>query len=65
MCIRDRGRCVIDTYITKIHSNHYREIACFVQGTRAANVLVAATSARTWQAYQPLLDRIVSSYQAG
>ena len=60
-----RGRCVIDTYITKIHSNHYQEIACFVQGTHAASVLVAATSAKTWRAYQPLLDRVVSSYRAG
>ena len=60
-----QGRCVVDSYTTKIHQNHYREIACFVQGTRAASVLVAATSARTWPAYQPLLDRVVSSYQAG
>ena len=60
-----RGRCVIDNYTTKIHSNHYQEIACFVQGTHAASVLVAATSARTWRAYRPLLDQVVSSYQAG
>ena len=60
-----QGRCVVDSYTTKIHQNHYREIACFVQGTRAASVLVAATSARTWRAYQPLLDRVVSSYRAG
>ena len=60
-----RGRCVIDSYITKIHGNHYQEIACFVQGTHAASVLVAATSTGTWRAYQPLLDQVVSSYQAG
>ena len=60
-----QGRCVIDNYTTKIHRNQYQEIACFVQGTHAASVLVAATSARTWRAYQPLLDRVVSSYQAG
>ena len=60
-----QGRCVIDTYTTKIHSNHYQEIACFVQGTHAASVLVAATSTGTWRAYQPLLDRVVSTYQAG
>jgi len=60
-----QGRCVIDTYTTKIHSNHYQEIACFVQGTHAASVLVAATSTGTWRAYQPLLDQVVSSYQAG
>jgi hypothetical protein len=60
-----RGRCVIDTYTTKIHSNRYQEIACFVQGTHAASVLVAATSTGTWRVYQPLLDQVVSSYQAG
>ena len=60
-----QGRCVIDNYTTKIRRNQYQEIACFVQGTHAASVLVAATSARTWRAYQPLLDRVVSSYQAG
>jgi hypothetical protein len=60
-----QGRCVVDSYTTKIHQNHYREIACLVQGAHAASVLVAATSARTWPAYQPLLDRVVSSYQAG
>jgi hypothetical protein len=60
-----QGRCVIDNYTTKIHTNHYQEIACFVQGTHAASVLVAATSTGTWRAYQPLLDQVVSSYQAG
>ena len=60
-----QGRCVIDTYTTKIHSNHYQEIACFVQGAHAASVLVAATTTGTWRAYQPLLDQVVSSYQAG
>ena len=60
-----QGRCVIDNYTTKIHRNQYQEIACFVQGTHAANVLVAATSARTWRVHQPLLDRVVSTYQAG
>ena len=24
------GRCVIDSYTTKIHDNRYREIACYV-----------------------------------
>ena len=60
-----QGRCVIDTYTTKIHSNHYQEIVCFVQGAHAASVLVAATTTGTWRAYQPLLDQVVSTYQAG
>ena len=60
-----QGRCVIDHYTTDVHSNHYQEIACFVQGPHAASVLVAATSTGMWRAYQPLLDQVVSSYQAG
>jgi hypothetical protein len=59
------GRCVIDSYTTGEHHNHYREIACIVQGARAASVLVAATSTAAWQANRALLERVVSSYQAG
>ena len=60
-----QGRCVIDNYTTKIHRNQYQEIACFVQGTHAASVLVAATPTGAWRVYRPLLDRVVSTYQAG
>jgi hypothetical protein len=59
-----RGRCVSDDYTTKIHDNHYREIACYVQGARAASVLVAAAPAAAWQATAALLEEVVSSYQA-
>jgi len=59
------GRCVIDTYTTKVRANHYREIACYVQGTHGASVLVAATANAAWQANQGLLERVVSAYQAG
>jgi hypothetical protein len=59
------GRCVIDNYTTKIHNNSYDEIACIVQGAHATSVLVAATSAAAWQAQQGLLEKVVSSYQAG
>jgi hypothetical protein len=60
-----RGRCVVDNYTTKIHDNHYREIACYVQGAHAASVLVAAAPAPAWQATASLLEKVVSSYQAG
>jgi hypothetical protein len=56
------GRCVVDDYTTRVHSNHYREIACFVRGTRAASVLIAATPATTWARYGPLLERVVNGY---
>ena len=62
-----QGRCVIDSYTTKVHHHHhhYREIACYVQAAHAASVLVAATPAAAWQATAALLERVVSSYQAG
>ena len=59
-----RGRCVIDKYTTKVRDNHYREIACYVQGAHAASVLVAAAPAATSQATVALLEKVVSSYQA-
>ena len=59
------GRCVIDNYTTKIRNHRYDEIACIVQGAKATTVLVAATSTAAWQAEQALLEKVVSSYQAG
>jgi hypothetical protein len=59
------GRCVMDNYTTGAHHNHYNEIACIVQGAHATSVLVAATSAAAWQASRALLEKVVSSYQAG
>jgi hypothetical protein len=56
------GSCVLDSYITKKHANHYREIACFVQGAHAASVVVAAAPAGDWGAYQGLLEEAVSAY---
>jgi hypothetical protein len=60
-----QGRCVIDSYTTKVHDNHYREIACYVRGAHAASVLVAAAPVAAWRATAALLERVVSSYQAG
>jgi hypothetical protein len=56
------GRCVVDDYITRIRSNHYREIACFVQAAGDASVLIAATPAAAWGRYGALLERVVSGY---
>jgi hypothetical protein len=58
------GSCVLDSYTTKVHANHYREIACFVQGSRGASVLVAATPAANWGKYAALLEEAVSAYAA-
>lgn len=60
-----RGQCVMDDYTTKIHSNHYREIACFVRAGKHGSVLVAATPVTEWKAYGGVLERVVSAYRAG
>ena len=59
------GSCVIDHYITKFHANHYREIACFVQGRTTASVIVAAALESDWPQAAPLLERAVSVYRPG
>jgi hypothetical protein len=57
------GSCVIDHYITKFHANHYREIACFVQGRTAASVIVAAALESEWPRAVALLEHAVSAYR--
>ena len=58
------GSCVVDDYVTRERAHHYREIACFVRGTRASSVLVAATPAADWGRYAGLLEQAVDSYAA-
>jgi hypothetical protein len=58
------GRCLIDSYTTTVDTHHYREIACYVRGTHAASVLIAATPQSRWQAYAAVLEQAVSSYMA-
>lgn len=60
-----RGSCVMDDYTTRMHGNHYREIACFVRAAGHGSVLVAATAATEWQQYGGVLERAVSAYRAG
>lgn len=57
-----RGSCLLDSYTTKVGANHYREIACFVQGAHGASVLVAATAAADWGSYAGLLEEVVNAY---
>jgi hypothetical protein len=57
-----RGSCVIDDYVTSVHSNHYREIACLVVGRNHADVVVAAATSAAWNRYQPLLRHTVESF---
>jgi hypothetical protein len=58
------GSCVIDHYITRYHANHYREIACYVQGPTTASVIVAAALESDWARAAPMLERAISAYRA-
>jgi hypothetical protein len=57
------GSCVIDDYVSKVGANHYREIACYVQGAHQASVLIAAAPAADWGTYAGQLERAVSAFE--
>ena len=57
------GTCVIDSYVTKIKSHHYTELACFVRGPRTASVIVAAAPTAQWASQSAVLMRAVAAYQ--
>ncbi|AXJ10982.1 hypothetical protein [Arthrobacter sp. PM3] len=58
------GSCVEDTYVTRVGSHKYREIACLVTGTRGSSVVVAAAPADSWDLYSPVLEQAVNAYAA-
>jgi hypothetical protein len=57
------GTCVIDAYVTKVKSNHYTELACFVRGQTTSSVIIAAAPTASWAAASPVLMRAVAAYQ--
>ncbi len=57
-----RGSCVMDDYVTRVGSNHYREIACLVVGRHAGYVIVAAVLYRDWNAFAPVLRRELEAF---
>jgi len=57
------GTCVIDTYITKVKSNHYTELACLVRGRTTSSVIIAAAPTASWASASPVLMRAVAAYQ--
>jgi hypothetical protein len=61
--IGGKGSCVIDDYYSRVKVNHYREIACFVQGHTTASVIVAAALQSHWGQAAALLERAVSAYR--
>lgn len=58
------GSCVDDSYVTHVGNNRYREIACFVAGSRGSSVLIVAAPADSWPLYGPVLQQAVNAYQA-
>jgi len=56
------GSCVVDAYVTKVKSNHYTELACFVQGKTGASVVIAAAPTAHWAALSGVLKRAVAAY---
>jgi len=57
------GTCVIDTYVTKVKSNHYTEVACYVQGKTSSSVIIGAAPAADWARASGQLMRAVAAYQ--
>ena len=57
------GTCVIDAYVTKIKSNHYTELACFVRGPTTSSVIIAAALTANWASASSVLMRAVAAYQ--
>jgi hypothetical protein len=55
--------CVLDDYVTRIGHHHYRELACFVVGSRGgAAVVVAAATIADWGHFESQLQRAVASF---
>jgi len=57
------GTCVIDTYVTKVKSNHYTEVACYVQGKTSSSVIIGAAPAADWARASGQLMRAVAAYK--
>jgi len=57
------GSCLMDTYVTRVGTHAYTELAFFVQGQRAASVVVAAAPAARWRSAEPVLERAVAAYR--
>src|SRR5262249_21507575 len=57
------GTCVLDTYVTKIKSNHYTELACIVREKSGSSVIIAAALSADWKSDSGTLMRAVAAYQ--
>jgi len=54
----------MDQYSTRVGSNHYREIACFVRGRTTSSVVVAAALRSDWARAEAVLERAIDAYRA-
>ena len=57
-----RGACVRDSYTT-VSRARFVELACLVEGARAASVIVAAASPGAWSRLVPQLRRAISAFE--
>ena len=57
------GTCVIDDYVTVVAHNHFREISCFVKGSKGGAVVVATASRPMWVHYASQLEGAVTSFK--
>jgi len=57
------GACVIDDYTTRVGSNPFHEIACFVEGPHSGSVIVVATPPKSWASYAVPLEQAISAYR--
>jgi hypothetical protein len=58
-----RGSCVIDDYLSRVASNPYREIACFVAGPRSSSVFIGAALRSDWGKLARSLERAASAFR--
>ena len=57
------GSCVRDAYTTSTGAR-FIELACLVQGPRAASVIVGAAPPRMWASISPSIERAISAFSA-
>jgi hypothetical protein len=56
-----RGSCVIDDYLSRVASHHYRELACIVTGRRYTNVFIGAALLGDWSELGPVVKRAAAA----
>jgi hypothetical protein len=55
------GSCVIDSYLSRVGSNPYTELACIASGRRYTNVFIGAALSRDWPRLGPVIERAASA----